>query len=116
MRRPATSIGFISGGIRTPSPAKPEAAGRVPGPGSARLVVDLGALEPAREVDVDRLPLGIRVERDVARLAMAVAGLLPATERQVHLGAGRPGVDVDDPRFEVAHRPERLVDVAGEDA
>src|SRR4249919_598033 len=47
---------------------------------SARLVVDLGALEAAGEVDIDRLPLGVRVEGDVSRLAVAVAGLLPATE------------------------------------
>src|SRR3954468_24777567 len=39
---------------------------------SARLVVDLRPLEPAAEVDVDRLPFGVRVERDVAGLAMAV--------------------------------------------
>ena len=53
------------------------------------LVVDLGPLQPAAEVDVDRLPLGERVERGVAGLAVAVAGLLPAAERQVRLGAGR---------------------------
>src|SRR6476661_5961910 len=115
MRRPATSTGFISGEIRTPSPTKPEAASPPRPPGSARLVVDLCALEPSREVDVDRLPLGVRVERDMARLAVAVAGLLPAAERQVDLGAGRPGVDVDDPRLEVPHRPECLVDVPRED-
>src|SRR5258705_9086099 len=89
---------------------------RFPGPESARLVVDLGALQPAAEIDVDRLPLGVRVERDVAGLAVAVAGLLPATERQVRLRPGRPGIDVYDPRLEVAHRAERLVHVAGEDA
>ena len=48
-------------------------------------------------------------------LAVAVAGLLPAAEREVRLGAGRPGVDVDDAGLEVAHRPEGRVDVAGED-
>ena len=57
--------------------------------GHVRLVVDLGALEAAAEVDVDRLPLGVRVERGVAGLAVAVAGLLPAAEREVRLGAGR---------------------------
>ena len=46
---------------------------------------------------------------------MAVAGLLPAAEREVGLGAGRAGVDVDDPGLEVAHRPEGRVRVAGED-
>src|SRR5439155_1772464 len=70
------------------------------------LVVDLGALEAPREVDVDRLPLGKRVERGVARLAVAVAGLLPAAEREVRLGARRAGVDVADAGLEGAHRPE----------
>src|SRR5258705_12152836 len=83
---------------------------------SARLVVDLGALEASREVDVDRLPLGVRVERDMAGLAVAIAGLLPAAEREVDLGAGRAGIDVDDPGLEVAHRPEGRVHVAREDA
>jgi hypothetical protein len=35
------------------------------------LVVDLGALEPSRTVDADRLPLGERVEGDMAGLAAA---------------------------------------------
>src|SRR4029453_11175217 len=79
------------------------------------LVVNLRPLEPAAEVDVDRLPLGERVERSVARLAVAVPGLLPAAEREVGLGSGRAGVDVDDAGLEVAHGPERGVRVAGED-
>ena len=53
------------------------------------VVVDLRALELAGVVDVDRLPLGEDVERGLARLAVAVAGVLRAAERQVHLGAGR---------------------------
>src|SRR5580765_5641721 len=77
------------------------------------LVVDLRSLEATAEVDVDRFPLGERVERRMAGLAVAVAGLLPAAEREVRLGPGRPGVDVDDPGLEVAHRPERGVGVAG---
>src|SRR6476659_1610894 len=81
----------------------------------ASLVVNLGALEAAAEVDVDRLPLGERVERRVAGLAVAVAGLLPAAERQVRLGAGRARIHVDDARLQVAHRPERRVGIARED-
>src|SRR5260221_4396335 len=49
--------------------------------GSARLIVDLCALQPAAEVDVDRLPLGIGVKRHVTGLAVAVPGLLPAAEQ-----------------------------------
>src|SRR3954447_21540099 len=82
---------------------------------SDRLVVDLGSLEPAAEVDVDRLPLRERVERDVARLPVAVARVLPATEREVRLGARGACVDVHDPRLEVADRPERRVHVTGVD-
>src|SRR5689334_13031328 len=73
--------------------------------------VDLRLLESTREVDVDRLPLGEHVEARDARLAMAVARVLATAERQVHLGADRGRVDVEDPRLEVAHRRERLVDV-----
>src|SRR5262249_44087395 len=77
--------------------------------------VDLGALELARVVDVDRLPLRKDVERSLAGLAVAVAGVLRAAEREVHLGADRAGVDVGDAGVEVAHGSERLVDVARED-
>src|SRR3990172_9115100 len=82
---------------------------------TALLVVDLGSLQAARVVDVDRLPLGEHVERGLARLAVAVSGVLRTAEREVHLGAGRAGVDVGDPRLEVAHRAKRPIDVAGED-
>src|SRR6476469_1156399 len=79
------------------------------------LVVDLRALEAPGEVDVDRLPLGVRIEGGMAGLAMAVAGLLPAAEREVRLGAGRPRVDVDDPGLEITHRAEGGIGIAGED-
>src|ERR1044072_8907319 len=78
-------------------------------------VVDLSLLQLARVVDVDRLPLAEDVERGLARLAVAVARVLRAAEREVHLGADRARVDVRDPRDQVAHRAERLVDVARED-
>src|SRR4029450_451347 len=55
--------------------------------------VDLGALRVAGIVDVDRLPLREHVERGLARLAVAVAGVLRATEREVNLGADRAGGD-----------------------
>src|SRR3989442_12555153 len=93
-----------------------DVTGRIATPRAASLlVVDLGTLQSAAEVDVDRLPLGERVERCVPGLAVAVPGLLPATEREMRLGAGRAGVDVDDPGLEVPHRPERGVRVARED-
>src|SRR3954447_11274561 len=83
--------------------------------GSARLVVDLRLLEPAAEVDVDRLPLRVGIERRVACLAVPVPGLLPAAEREMGLGANGAGVDIHDPGLEVAHRAERGVHVLGED-
>src|SRR5438477_4308603 len=86
-----------------------------PRPSKGLLDVDLRALELARVVDVDRLPLGEDVERRLAGLTVAVARVLRAAEGQVHLGADRPGVHVRDPGLEVAHRPERVVDVARED-
>src|SRR5690349_9123931 len=97
-------------------PALRRSAIRPTRPRPTSLVVDLGALQSAAEVDVDRLPFGVRVERDLARLAVTVARLLPAPERQVDLGAGRAGVDVDDAGLEVAHGAERGVHVAREDA
>src|SRR5215216_3851572 len=83
--------------------------------GRLRLVVDLGPLQAAAEVDIDRLPLGERVERGVAGLAVAVAGLLPTAERQVRLGTGGAGIHVHDSGLEIAHRSECRVRVLGED-
>src|ERR1035437_6112069 len=48
-------------------------------------VVDLGALELARVVDVDRLPLGEDVQRGLPGFAVPVAGVLRAAEREVDL-------------------------------
>src|SRR5207244_12728359 len=73
--------------------------------------VDLRLLQLAAVVDVDRLPLGEDVERRLPRLAMAVAGVLRSSEGEMDLGADRAGVDVRDPRLQIAHGPERLVHV-----
>src|SRR3954453_13396988 len=83
--------------------------------GRLRGDVDLGPLKPAGVVDVDRLPLGEDVEGGLARLAMAVPGVLRPAEREMDFGAGRAGVHIRDPCLEVAHRPKRLVHVARED-
>src|ERR1044071_2581427 len=74
--------------------------------GSAGLVVDLGPLEVAGVVDVDRLPLGVRLERRMTGFAVAVAGALDAAEREVCFRPDRPGVHVADPSLEVVHGPE----------
>src|SRR5207253_8924151 len=83
--------------------------------GAELCCIDLRALELARVVDVDRLPLGEDVERRLTCLTVSVPRVLRAAKRQVHLGADRAGVDVGDAGLEVAHRPERAVDVARED-
>ena len=57
-------------------------------PGQLLLGVDLRALEATGVVDVDRLPLREDVEGGLARLAVAVARVLRAAERQVHLPFG----------------------------
>src|SRR5215510_4656813 len=79
------------------------------------LVVDLGALQLATEVDVDALPFGEEVEGGGAGFAMAVAGGFGAAEGQVYFRTGRAGVDVEDAGVDVLHRPEGAVDVLGED-
>src|SRR6476469_24641 len=86
-----------------------------PATAGLRGVVDLGLLKLPRVVDVQRLPLGEDVERSLPCFTMAVARVLRAAERQMHLGTRRAGVDVGDARLEVAHGAECLVDVARED-
>src|SRR5664279_2738853 len=78
-------------------------------------VVDLGALELARVVDVDRLPLGEDVQRGLPGFAVPVAGVLRAAEREVDLGARRVFVFKREAAHEIAHCAECLVDVARED-
>src|SRR5581483_1449883 len=77
--------------------------------------IDLRSLQTSRVVDVDRLPLGEDVEGGLPGLAVPVARVLRAAEREMHLGAGRAGVDVRDARLQIAHRAERRVDVLRED-
>src|SRR5688500_2592239 len=60
-----------------------------------QLCINLCALQRARVIDVDRLPLREYVDSGDARFAVAVPGLLDAAERQVHLGADRGGVHVE---------------------
>ncbi len=68
-------------------------------------------MEPAAEVDVDRLPLREDVERGRASLAVAVARRFCPAEGQVHFGADRRRIHVEDAGVNVAHRPERAIDV-----
>src|SRR5207245_4793878 len=88
-------------------------AGLLPARPSVR--VDLRLLELARKVHVDGLPLREDVEAGDPRLAVAVARILDAAEGQVHLGADRRRVDVEDAGLELVHGPERRVDVLGVD-
>src|SRR5579863_3233740 len=66
--------------------------------------VDLGLLQLVGIIHVDRLPLGIEIDRADAAFAMAVAGCFGAAEGTMHFGADGRGVDVGDARVEVANR------------
>src|SRR5438105_11298807 len=79
---------------------------------AALLRVDLGLLQLARKVHVDRLPLREHIDPGDPRLAVAVPRVLHAPERKMDFRPDRRRVDVEEPRLEVAHRREGLVDVA----
>src|SRR5450759_853639 len=74
--------------------------------------VDLRPLQAAAEVDVNRFPLGERVDRGLSGLAVAVSGAPRATEREVGLRADRAGVDVDNAGCKLAHGRESRVHIA----
>src|SRR5258708_38616628 len=77
------------------------------------LDVNLRTLESAAEVDVDGLPFRKHVQRGDTGLAMAVPGVLRATERQGHLGANPGGGDAEKACIQSPHRPERPADIPG---
>ena len=74
--------------------------------------VDLRPLQRARVVHVAHLGLGVELVHLPAALAVAVAGLLHAAERQMGLGADGRRVDVGDAVVELLHRAEGEVHVA----
>jgi hypothetical protein len=49
-------------------------------------IVNLGLLKLAAEIDVHRLPFGEDVQRGIGRFAMAVSGLLGASEGELNFG------------------------------
>src|SRR5690242_11045499 len=72
-------------------------------------VVNLRPLQLVRIVDIERLPLGIEINGRNRRLAVTVAGLLCAAERQVRLRSDGRRIHIDDAGVDIAHRRERLV-------
>src|SRR5581483_5798619 len=64
--------------------------------------VDLRALQLVGVIDVDRLPLGVEINRADATFAMAVAGGFHSAERQVHFRADRGSIDISDAGIEIA--------------
>src|SRR5437660_11746248 len=76
------------------------------------IVVDLSALELVRIIDVHGLPLGEEIDRCDGCFAVAVAGLLRATEGQMRLCANRRSVYVDSSGVQIARGLERAVHVA----
>src|SRR5438270_10282386 len=77
--------------------------------------INLGALQAAAVVDINRLPFGELIEGHRAGLAMTVAGILYAAEGKLDLGADGWGVDVDDARLHLFHGVEGLAQVVGID-
>src|SRR5581483_9838780 len=80
------------------------------------LRINLGALEAAAVIHIDRLPLSEELKCAQAGLAVAVAGAARAAEGQLDLRADGAGVDVDDAGRQVAHRGLDGVGIAREDA
>src|SRR2546426_10563122 len=68
------------------------------------LGVDLGSLQLSGEVHVDHFGLRVKIVDLPSALAMPIAGLFHAAERQVGLGADGRSVHVRDPGVELAHR------------
>src|SRR5579859_3172296 len=84
-------------------------------PGSSEKLfsrIDLRALQFVRKIDVDRFPLGVKINRPKAALAMSVAGGLGAAKGQMHLSANRWRIYIRDTGVNVAHGAERLIYVA----
>src|SRR5260370_14683830 len=73
--------------------------------------IDLRLLERVGVIHIDRLPLGVKVNRADAALAMAVARCLRAAEREVNFGADGRSVDVGDAGFEISDCGKGLVHV-----
>src|ERR1700740_1349276 len=80
---------------------------------SSSIVVGLGALEFVGIVDVDGLPLGEEIDGGDGGFAVAIAGLLGATEGELCFRADCGSVDIDDAGEKIAHGGERGVPVAG---
>src|SRR5258706_15161918 len=78
-------------------------------------VVDLGALEFAAVIDIDRLPFGKDLERGPAPFAVAVARPLDTAERHMSFGADRRRIDIGNSGAEVADRTVGVIDVLSVD-
>src|ERR1700687_256800 len=74
-------------------------------------LIDLRLLERVGVIHIDRLPLGVKVNRADAALAMAVAGGLRAAEREVNFGADGRSIDVSDAGLQIADCRKRLVHI-----
>src|ERR1051326_9101442 len=74
-------------------------------------IVDLGALELAAIVEVQRLPLRKDVERGPSPLAVSVSRPLDAAKRHVSFRPDRGSIDIGDSGAKVADRAVGVVDV-----
>src|SRR3989441_2983928 len=75
------------------------------------VLVNLGSLKTSAVIHVDRFPFAERVQRRLARFAMAIAGASHPAEGQMDLAADRAGVDVHDRRPDIPHGALRPVDI-----
>ena len=75
--------------------------------------IDLRPLQAVGIIYVDRFPRCVKIQRAGAAFAMPVAGLLDTAEGQMHFSPNGRRVDVSDAGFQVTHRLQRQVYVAG---
>src|SRR5580700_3665005 len=70
-------------------------------------IINLRALQPIRIINVNRLPLRIKIQRRFARFAMPVAGIFDPAKRQMRFRTNRRRVHINNPGLQIALRAER---------
>src|SRR5713226_4492516 len=78
-------------------------------------LVDRRLARLAGVVHIDRLDLGVELERGRSLLARSDARGLRAAKGKLGLASGRPAVDVDDAGLDVVREAEDRRGIAGED-
>src|SRR5262249_30590612 len=76
-------------------------------------IVNLSALQAVRVINVNGLPLRVKIDCAQAAFAMAVARGLGSAEREMYFRADGRRVHIGDSGIDVAHSAERLLNVTG---